>query len=103
MALGNTAKKKPFKSYFSSYLKLLVSLILYHVSDKSEKHVTERNESLNFWSLLINWGTQFLILVDWIIENDLYQTLCMVPDIFCQAEVVWIVFQSQKSCPNLVK
>ena len=42
--------------------------------NKPEKSIRERNERLNLKSILINWGTQFLILADWIIENDLCQT-----------------------------
>ena len=34
-----------------------------------QKNVTERNDRLNLWILLINWGTQFLIPADWIIEK----------------------------------
>ena len=49
---------------------------------KSEKLVTERNERLNLWGLFIDWGNQFLIPTDWIIENDLCQILWVVLEFF---------------------
>ena len=57
------------------------------LSQKSERHVTGRNKSLNLWSLFIDWRNQFLIPTDWIIEND----LCQILRVFCM------------SCPNSVK
>ena len=81
-------------------------------SDKSEKRATERNESLNLSSLLINWGTQFLILVDWIIENDMRQTLCVVPeflssgggfDCFFQSNVLPKISKITVTCPKSLK
>ena len=56
--------------------------LYYHVyfilSHKFEKSLTERNKRLDIWSLFIDWGNQFLILADWIIENDLCKILCVV-------------------------
>ena len=39
--------------------------VYFILSDKSENCISDRNERLNLWSQLINWGTQFLIPADW--------------------------------------
>ena len=65
-----------------SKVKNFLCLYSYHVhfifSYKSEKRIAERNKRLNLWSLYINWGTQWLILADWITENGLCQIPCAV-------------------------
>ena len=61
----------------------LYSYHAYHILlQKSEKCVSERNKRLNLWILFIDWGNQFLIPTDWIIENDLHQILCVVLQFF---------------------
>ena len=62
------------------------------LSHKSDKRVTERNESLNFWSRSIKWGSKFLIRADWIIENALCQVLCLFLELFIKWRVC-IVFR----------
>ena len=52
----------------------------------------ERNERLNLGSLFINWGNQFLIPPDWVIENDLYLILCVVLEIFVKRKGFGLFF-----------
>ena len=47
---------------------------------KSEKAVTEINKKIE--------PLKFLILPDWIIENDLCQILCMVLEFFVKQEIL---------------
>ena len=49
------------------------------LSQKSEKLVTERNKRLKLWSRFIDWWNHFLILANWIVENDFWkcQIVCM--------------------------
>ena len=54
---------------YHAYLILLLKL---------EKCVTERNKRLTLWTLFIDQRNQFLIPADWIIENDLCQSLMHV-------------------------
>ena len=71
-------KKKSFKRYFPSSVKLFVFILIMHILFfANRKYVTERNR-LDLWSLFIVWGSQFLILPDWIIKNGLCQILCLV-------------------------
>ena len=71
---------------FPSYIKLFVFILIIHAHfsllHKLEKCVTERDKRLNRWRLCINWGIQFLIPADEIIENDLRQILCMFLEFF---------------------
>ena len=46
------------------------------------RKVCYRKKRLNLWSLFINWGGQFLIPTDWIIDNDLCQILFVVLEFF---------------------
>ena len=109
--LGNTVKKYLFKRHFHN-LKLFY--LYYHIlfSDISEKRVTDKNKRLNPWSLLITWGTQFLILADWIIENDICQTLAWflkflssggVLDCFLQPNILLNLCKKLLTCPKLLK
>ena len=59
----------------------------FRLSHKSQRPVTERNKSLNLSSLIINWGTQFLIPTDWIIENDLCHILRVVLEFFFREDL----------------
>ena len=94
---------------FKTFLSLLSYFIL---SDISEKRVTDKNKRLNPWSLLITWGTQFLILADWIIENDICQTLAWflkflssggVLDCFLQPNILLNLCKKLLTCPKLLK
>ena len=82
----------------SPVVKLNVFLFFLH---KSEKRVAERNKRLDLLNLLINWGNQFLIPPNGIIEND----LCQIPRswTFCQMERVLIIFWKPKILPKLSK
>ena len=62
---------------------------LFILLQKSEEYVTERNKRLNLWSRLIDWWNHFLILANWIIENDFWkcQIICMHGS--------WIFYQTE--------
>ena len=83
MALSNTVKESSHLKDISQFCKLFVLIfIIFILLQKSEKRVTGINKRLNLWSLFIDWGNQFLIIADWIIENDLHHILCMVLESF---------------------
>ena len=90
MAPGNTVKKLLFLKIFPKLCKTffvcVYSYLAYFIlSLKSAKRVTERNKRL---SLFIDKRKQFLIPVDWVIEND----LCPWFLHFYQKERVWVIF-----------
>ena len=53
--------------------------------------------------LLTRESSQFLILVDWIIENDLCQILSVVLKFFVKLRGFGLFFCGRLSCPNSVK
>ena len=94
-------KKKSFKRNFPSYIKLFVSLFLlcifYFVTQI--RKACYRKKKIELLKSIYNRVTQFLILADWIIENDLCQILPVVLEFYVKQRGIFLGLL----CPNLVK
>ena len=74
-------------------------ILFYHTN---QKNVLQKEKDWTFEVYLLVGEPSPLILADWIIENDLCQILCVVPEFFFQRERVSIVFCGLTSYPSSV-